>query len=445
MNFGLSVEGKLTAVLVLALASCAATAAILLHWQWPLQLSILAGVLAGALVGLILGRSVTSRINHGLQALQTGLLNFQDNDFSVSLSVNGADELSQLALRFNQASDSMRRQRAHIFQRELLLDTVLQNTSLAILLADEQGQVLFANLAARHLLGQGQQLERKAVATIANANEELASILLEPRDGVFSLERNGEQQIWHLSYASMRMNGMQSQLYQFKPLTQELTQAEIQTWKKVIRVISHELNNSLAPISSMAHSGQKLLERDNNPEVLQRIFSTIAERSAHLNSFLQEYADFARLPLPRVETFHWRELLDTLQGIRPFTLSGELPEQASWGDSKQLAQVLLNLIKNATEAGSAAADICLDIRQTAHRQWLTVSDRGSGMSDDTLKSALLPFYSTKTEGTGLGLALCREIIENHGGQLAIRNRDGGGLEVSFWLPTKKQPELLHVT
>ncbi|MCH1925535.1 ATP-binding protein [Shewanella sp. C32] len=431
---GLSVEGKLTAVLIIALGAAAASVMVSSYWQWPIALSLLVAGLLGGGVGLVVGRSVTRRINHGLQALDTGLMNFQDNDFSVSLSVSGNDELSQLAQRFNQASDSMRKQRADIFQRELLLDTVLQNTSLAILLADEQGRVLFANIAARHLLGQGSMLEHKTLAEVSAANEDVAAIITQPRDGVFSILRGDEQQIWHLSYANMRMNGMALQLYQFKPLTQELTQAEIQTWKKVIRVISHELNNSLAPISSMAHSGQKLLQHTADPALLQKIFTTIAERSAHLHSFLQEYADFARLPQPHAAAFYWRDLLETLRGIRPFTLVGELPTQASWGDRRQLAQVLVNLFKNASEAGTAEQDITLEIRQTPHRQWLMVCDRGSGMSDETLRNALLPFYSTKTEGTGLGLALCREIIENHGGQMAIRNRDGGGLEVSFWLP-----------
>lgn len=438
---GLSVEGKLTAVLIIALAAAAASVLLGSYWQWPITLSLLVAGLLGGGVGLVVGRSVTRRINHGLQALDTGLMNFQDNDFSVSLNVSGNDELSQLAQRFNQASDSMRKQRADIFQRELLLDTVLQNTSLAILLADEQGRVLFANIAARHLLGQGSMLEHKTLAEVSAANEDVEAIITQPRDGVFSLQRGDEQQIWHLSYANMRMNGMALQLYQFKPLTQELTQAEIQTWKKVIRVISHELNNSLAPISSMAHSGQKLLQQTADPALLQKIFTTIAERSAHLHSFLREYADFARLPQPHAEAFYWRDLLQTLRGIRPFTLVGELPTQASWGDSRQLAQVLVNLFKNASEAGTAEQDITLEIRQTPHRQWLMVCDRGSGMSDETLRNALLPFYSTKTEGTGLGLALCREIIENHGGQMAIRNRDGGGLEVSFWLPMSPEDAL----
>ncbi|WP_417762288.1 sensor histidine kinase [Shewanella sp.] len=434
MNLRLSVEGKLTAVLIIALGAAAGAVALASYWQWPLSLMLLAVALVGGGVGLIVGRSVTRRINHGLQALNTGLLNFQDNDFSVSLSVSGADELNQLAQRFNQASDSMRKQRTDIFQRELLLDTVLQNTSLAILLADELGQVLFANIAARQLLGQGSRLEQKTLGQVAAANEDLGPIITQPRDGVFSLLRGDEPQIWHLSYANMRMNGMAVQLYQFKPLTQELTQAEIQTWKKVIRVISHELNNSLAPISSMAHSGQKLLQQSADPVMLKKIFITIAERSAHLNSFLQQYADFARLPQPQCKVFYWQELLETLRGIRPFTLLGELPQQAAYGDTKQLAQVLVNLFKNASEAGTDEQAITLEIRHTPHRQWVTVCDRGTGMSDETLRNALLPFYSTKTEGTGLGLALCREIIENHGGQLAIRNRDKGGLEVSFWLP-----------
>ncbi|WP_228730488.1 sensor histidine kinase [Shewanella yunxiaonensis] len=430
----LSFEGKLATVLVLSLIAGCGCMALLLFWQLPLLLSLVTGGLVGGLFGLVVGRSVTQRLNHGLQSLHTGLLNFQDNDFSVSLSVTGHDEISQLAKCFNQASDAMRRQRTHIFQRELLLDTVLQNTTLAIVLTDGQGFVLFSNLAARHLLAKGQLLEGRNLTDIAASSGDISSILSQPQDGVFSIERSGEQQIWHLSCAEMRMNGLQHHLYQFKPLTQELTRAEIQTWKKVIRVISHELNNSLAPISSMAHSGQLLIETTIDRDMLRRIFDTISERSAHLNTFLQEYADFARLPMPQLTPFNWLELLNTLQGLQPFTIIESLPQNPGWGDMRQLAQVLLNLLKNSSEAGSDAQDIRLSLRITRHRQWVTVTDRGSGMSPEALSQALLPFYSTKVGGTGLGLALCREIIENHGGQLAITNLDEGGLQVRFWLP-----------
>ncbi|MCL1074393.1 sensor histidine kinase [Shewanella dokdonensis] len=430
----MSIEGKLTWVLLLTLSLMAAVTGLLLTWHWPLILALAAGGLAGLLLALYLGRYITRRINCGLQALTTGLLNFQDHDFSVSLTLDGHDEWRELAALFNTATARLRKQRAHIYQRELLLDSVLQNTSLAIVLTDEQRRVLYANLAARHLLAQGSPLEGKRLPELVGDQDEIAKLLQKAKSGVFSINRQQQQQIWHLNCAVMRMNGVQHHLYQFKPLTQELTRAEIQTWKKVIRVISHELNNSLAPISSMAHSGQRLLQTNADPKVLARIFDTISERSAHLNTFLQEYADFARLPLPQCSQFNWPDLLNTLQSLQPFTIVEPLPENPGWGDARQLGQVLLNLLKNAAEAGSAAADILLELRITPHRQWLTVSDRGEGMAAEALSQALLPFYSTKAGGTGLGLALCREIIENHGGQLAISNREDGGLQVRFWLP-----------
>ncbi|MBO1270925.1 GHKL domain-containing protein [Shewanella sp. 4t3-1-2LB] len=430
----MSIEGKLTSVLILALLLMAAVTDLLLTWQWPLLLSLITGGLAAMLLALLLGRRITQRINRGLQALTTGLLNFQDNDFSVSLTLDGRDEWCELATLFNTATSRLREQRAHIYQRELLLDSVLQNTSLAIVLTDDTRRVLYGNLAARHLLAHGLPLEGKRLPELVDDQDEITSLLQQAKTGVFSINREQQQQIWHLNCAVMRMNGVQHHLYQFKPLTQELTRAEIQTWKKVIRVISHELNNSLAPISSMAHSGQRLLQTQADTKVLRRIFDTISERSAHLNTFLQEYADFARLPLPQCSHFHWSELLNTLQSLQPFAIVEPLPDALGWGDARQLGQVLLNLLKNAAEASSAAKDIQLELRITPHRQWLTVSDRGEGMAPEALSQALLPFYSTKAGGTGLGLALCREIIENHGGQLAISNREDGGLQVRFWLP-----------
>ncbi|MCD8476425.1 MAG: hypothetical protein LRY40_09260 [Shewanella fodinae] len=150
----------------------------------------------------------------------------------MSLTLDGRDEWCELATLFNTATSRLREQRAHIYQRELLLDSVLQNTSLAIVLTDDTRRVLYGNLAARHLLAHGLPLEGKRLPELVDDQDEIAKLLQKAKSGVFSINRQQQQQIWHLNCAVMRMNGVQHHLYQFKPLTQELTRAEIQTWKK---------------------------------------------------------------------------------------------------------------------------------------------------------------------------------------------------------------------
>ena len=239
--------------------------------------------------------------------------------------------------------------------------------------------------------------------------------------------------MFHVSRRRFTLNTREHKLILFKQLTRELARQELATWKKVIRVISHELNNSLAPVASLAHSGAELLRR-GKPARLPEILGTIEERARHLEGFIRGYARFAKLPAPRLEAIAWREFVARLATQIAFTVEGALPEEMARVDPGQLEQALLNLLKNAHESGSAPEDVRLSVRRGPGLVRIEVLDRGSGMNDAVLTNALVPFYSTKRTGTGLGLALAREIAEAHGGRIALNNRDGGGLSVALFLP-----------
>ncbi|WP_115720285.1 sensor histidine kinase [Gallaecimonas mangrovi] len=430
----MSIEGKLAAVLALSLFLLVTLAGFLLHLGVGVWLALQIALLVALTCGLAFGRLFTRRLNRGLDALTTGLLNFKDNDFSVSLTRSGNDELAKLAALYNDAAQKLRGERAHIYQRELMLDTVLQSSPVAMLLCNQNQHILYANPAARQLLADGHAINGLLLPELQQQLPQAIKDALEAgQDGLFTLDSGAEPQIWHLSHSHFQLNSQRHQLYLFKQLTRELNRAEVSTWKKVIRVISHELNNSLAPIASMAHSGQQLVNKPD-PALLTQIFDTISERANHLSQFLHGYARFARLPQPQCQAIDWRELLQKLSGVVEFRLRQTLPESPGWGDPAQLSQVLVNLLKNAIEAGSQAKEIELAIHSQPGWHCLEVVDRGSGMNEQVLTQALLPFYSTKKEGTGLGLALCREIIDAHGGRLHLENRPSGGLRVRIWLP-----------
>jgi signal transduction histidine kinase len=193
------------------------------------------------------------------------------------------------------------------------------------------------------------------------------------------------------------------------------------------------LNNSLAPLASLAHSGTELVRRGQT-ERLPQILQTIGERTRHLESFILGYARFAKLPAPRLETIAWADFVAGLAGHVAFRLGGELPESPAHIDRAQMEQALLNLLKNAHESGSRPEDVELHVRRVQDVVRIDVFDRGTGMNDAVLTNALVPFYSTKRSGTGLGLALAREIAEAHGGRITLGNREGGGLAVTLILP-----------
>ena len=427
-----SLAGRLAAALAFAAALAAAVTAFATRWLAPLPAALL-GVAAVAPGALWLAHRLPRRWLRVLQALHDGIESLRDRDFSVSVAAVNDAELRPLVGAYNSLGDLLRRERLDLYQRELLLDTVIQTTPLAMLLAEENGHIVYSNVAARQLLRAGRKLEGLALtAVLMDAPPALAAALGTGGDTLFTMEVDAEPEVYHLSQRVFVLNARPHRLVLLKQLTRELAAQEVAVWKKVIRVIAHELNNSLAPITSLAHSGRLLAGAPADPR-LARVFETIGERAAHLATFIDGYARFAKLPRPRPEAVSWAPFLGRLEGMR-FRLEGTLPGAPGSFDARQLEQVMINLLKNAAESGSPPDEITVAVQRAAPGFRIEVADRGTGLSESSLRDALLPFYSTKPAGTGLGLTLCREIVEAHGGRLSLANRAGGGALVTVWLP-----------
>jgi nitrogen fixation/metabolism regulation signal transduction histidine kinase len=400
----------------------------------PWMAAVAAGLLITPLVAWG-GTMIATRWSRMARALADGIASIKDRDFSVSVTRATRDEMGELVEAYNGLGDRLRVERQSLYQRELMLDTVIQTTPLALVLTNDADAVLYSNTTARQLFGEGRKLEGERFSRyLAVAPAPLREAIDRGGDTLFTLELAGEPQVYHVSQRRFLLNAQPHRLLMLKQLTREINSQEVATWKKVIRVIAHELNNSLAPISSLAHSGQILSRSSPDADQLVRVFATIEERARHLAGFIEGYSQFAKLPHPRLVPVSWDVLLERLRAVVAFRLADPPPSRSASFDKVQLEQALINLLKNARESGSAPDDIELCVSLAAQGFVIEVRDRGPGFTAAALENALVPFYSTKETGTGLGLTLCREIVEAHGGRLRIANRDGGGAVVSLWLP-----------
>ena len=217
-----------------------------------------------------------------------------------------------------------------------------------------------------------------------------------------------------------------------KPLTKELHQQELQTWKKVIKVINHELNNSIAPISSMCHSGLILADRLNEPQ-LNRVFNTISGRINKLSEFIKSYSQLARLSIPQKKVFDIVNTIEQLKGLYQMVLTSTETAILFNADESQIEQLLINLLKNSKEySPNQATEVKLHINENTLN--IIVRDYGGGMSQEIMKKAFLPYYSTKVDGSGIGLSICREVVDAHDGKIMLNNHPEGGLQVTLCFP-----------
>lgn len=364
-----------------------------------------------------------------IQALNLHAQNLQDGSFNTSANQFRIRELGSLSVSLQNMSAQLRAERARLYQRELLLDTVLQSSPLALLLTDASDTIIMSNPAVRQLLTAGSPVDCNKLAATAAGVPVLADAISSKKQGLLRLP---DQSVWHLSVNQFKLNHNQHWLYLLKPLTREIQREELTAWKKLLRVLGHELNNSLAPLSSVAYSGQQRAQQLQQTE-LASLFETISARATDLNQFVQAYIHFAKLPPPQISTVKWPRLVNQLQNLYDFELVGDLPQQPWQADPGQLHQVLLNLLKNAHESGSKAEQIYLQFSEQSEQLQITLQDSGRGMSEQQLQHALVPFYTTKVTGSGIGLTLCRDIMEAHGGSINLRNQ-AVGLEVKLLLP-----------
>jgi len=434
-----SLAGRITGaylVLLAAMAGLAAATRTLPVSSWTVFLGLL---LVGIPVGAWSIHRFLAPLGQIVSGVADGIRSYQDRDYTVRLAYRRNDELGELVELYNELGVVLQDERRAVTQRELLLSTALDRSPAAIVLINSIGRVAYSNREARRLLTGGKKLEGSDFETVRRGcPEEMQGILESERDGLFSVSTEDDQETYFLSQRTFQLNRRPHTLVLLRQITGDLERQEAAIWKKVIRILSHELNNSLAPISSLIHSAHLVAREPDHADRTEEIFTALRERLEYLQRFMAGYAQFARLPTPRREEVDWEEFLRNIAEYSSVRQIGRLPDRPGYFDPAQLQQVLINLIKNAEEASTPGAEIGLRVKESADGgTFLQVIDRGTGMSPEILEKALLPFYSTKQTGSGLGLPLCREILEAHGGKLSLQETDGGGTTVTCWLPPRR--------
>ncbi len=434
-----TLEARFALASGLAVAAGVSIFAALASFGAPLLLSSLLALGGGFLAAIFTARVFWRPFSAALAGIADGVRGFKESDFGFRLAGTGHLEIDELVGLYNEMGDVLRGERNEIYQRELLLDTLLQGAPMAILLFNPLDRVSYANTAARRLFARVGRLEGLLRADLGCQDAAVRAALLAGADTtVAARNAAGEEETYRLVFRTFQLNAHPHTLAVVEVLTRDVRRQELSAWRKVIRVVSHEVNNSLAPVSSLVHSARLAARSPGRAALLGDILATIEERVRHLSRFLEGYATLARLPNPRPERVAWAPFLESVSRAVSFRVTAPPEPSESLFDPAQVQQVLLNLLKNAAEAGSPEHEISVCVEPgPLGGSLLRVMDRGSGMDEDTLRLSTLPLSAGDRGGRGLGLPLCAEILAAHGGDLLVSPRAGGGTVVTCRFPPWK--------
>lgn len=398
--------------------------------QWTLTVVI---------IGFWLGFShaVRERVVFPLQTLSNLLAALREGDFSIRARGASADDpLGEAMLEVNFLGQILREQRLGALEATALLRTVMAEIEVAIFAFDGEQKLKLVNRAGERLLAQPSER-----LTGRNASDlGLADCLSGESPSTFQMSFPGGAGRWEIHRSTFRERGAPHQLLVLSDLSRALREEERQAWQRLVRVLGHELNNSLAPIKSIAGSLEGLVIREPRPadwqEDMRRGLGVIAARAASLNRFMEAYSRLARLPLPGLEPLSVSSLVKRVAGLET-RLGVEVlggPETTIHADGDQLEQLLINVIRNAVDASlETGGGVRVGWRRIARHVEVWIEDDGPGLSNTN--NLFVPFFTTKPAGSGIGLVLSRQIAEAHGGTLTLENRGSGrGCEARLRLP-----------
>jgi nitrogen fixation/metabolism regulation signal transduction histidine kinase len=403
--------------------------------QWTFTLLIAAGWAAFAF-------ALQEAVIRPLQTLSNLLAALREEDFSFRARTSRKDDdaLTQAMREVNSLADTLREQRLGALEATALLRKVMEEIDVAVFAFDAGARLRLVNRAGERLLA------RPAERLLGHQADELglAGALGGEPARVLDLTFPAGPGRWEVRHGTVRQGGLPLQLLVLSDVSRALRDEERQAWQRLIRVLGHELNNSLAPIKSVAGSLESLLGRPRRPadweDDLRRGLAVIAARAEALSRFMEAYSRLARLPSPQLQEIDVSPLIQ-----RAARLETRVPVRVAAGpglrvmaDGDQLEQLLINLLRNAAEASletGGAVQVGWGIADGGGGTHLEVwvDDEGPGLPQTA--NLFVPFFTTKAQGSGIGLVLSRQIAEAHGGTLSLQSRQAGpGCRARLRLP-----------
>jgi two-component system nitrogen regulation sensor histidine kinase NtrY len=397
---------------------------------WALATIIVGSWLVGSMA---LRGSVARR----LQTVSNLLAALRDGDFSIRARGAGhGDSLSEALFEINSLAETLAHEQRGALEATALLGKVIAEIDAAIFAFDAHRRLRLVNRAGERLLARPKaHLLDKSAAELG-----LAELLAGPAERTLSATFARADGQWEVRRGAFRQGGMPHELVVFTDLQRALREEERQAWQRLVRVLGHEINNSLAPIHSIAHQLNEMLGREERSphwqQDLARGISVIERRSQALGRFMTSYAQLAKLPPPAlapVDVGEWVQRVVELE-TRIAVRVTPGPSALIRGDGDQLDQLLINLVRNGVDAAAeTGGSVDLTWRRVAGAVELVVADGGAGLG--STQNLFVPFFTTKPGGSGIGLVLSRQIAEAHRGALTLQNRrDKPGCEARLRLP-----------